>query len=696
MLPPIQVKNTSRLAGWLVRRAKQLALQARRSKLPSLQEIRDGFVLRGVRQGGQRYVGQIIDTPNFVLMPGFNRVANLFTFFLVGVRVASRDDLVIPDNENENEVYSTPGNYKPYLLQPSSAPTDLGTSDSTYAPASAHSYQDQALFGYGYFAAGLAQSADGVSFYALDDLRYFTFDENCTVGCGLTAPYAAAVPLSFSSTGTPSVGNVPSNYLNGAGMWPTEEDLGEGWLFHPRRQVAHTVYTNINDPYRQRLQPGMLNTGFAFVQAPTLTLTGFDYYCVAARGFKQHIGTWFNSPPEFGYRPPYYDRDGEQALVIFLGEFNREEFAPGGAPPLAEITDVRYVLGTDLDMPEIHPYPVLMDPNPWGKPALPSVAQFMTPWVGHTVDGFVVFSYYTTFLDHSDDSPSWEGNAHAIAVSLPGGTNQVLFADLDGGVDAPLIPGADPGELAVPTIIGGATIPTPVSALPDAAVEDVAYCFVWEHTYNRLTVGDPEERGIGGRIVVYRVEGETPTREVVTTAYAPLFASAFNRSPRRLDQLGYDVDTDNPFSNVVWLGGSKVAMAVVATPVAMPTADDESDIPTHPVFALIYDVDTGTFEVTDQIFARSTTTKKCLLSAARHERTVGEVSFPAIILASVTEATPNNRGAGKVYIKHADEDGPTNWREYITDLGGQGGAFFVGNRFWWFDLSKPLTEGGLQ
>ena len=66
------------------------------------------------------------------------------------------------------------------------------------------------------------------------------------------------------------------------------------------------------------------------------------------------------------------------------------------------------------------------------------------------------------------------------------------------------------------------------------------------------------------------------------------------------------------------------------------------------------------------------------------------------MLASVTEATPENRGQGKVYIKHADADGPTDWREYITDVGGQGGAFFVGNRFWWFDLSKPLTEGGLQ
>lgn len=696
MLPPILIKNTTRVAGWLVRRAKLIAEQARQFKLPNKQEIRNGFILRGVRLQGKRYAAQIIDTPTFVLMPGFNRVADVFTFFMPGVRVGSRDDFVVPDNENDHEVYSTPGNYKPYLLQPTSSPTELGTSDSTYAPSSAHSYQDKALFGYGYFMAGLAQSASGVSFYALDDLSYFTFAENCTIGCGLTAPYAAAVPLSFSSDGIPSAGSVPPNYLNGAGMWPTEEDLDEGWLFHPRRQVAHTVYTNINDPYRQRLQPGTLNTGFAFVQAPTLTLTGFDYYCVAARGFKQHIGTWFNSPPEFGYRPPYYDRDGEQALIIFLGQYNREEFTPGGAQPLAEITDVRYVLGADLDMVEIHPYPVLMDTNPWGKPALPSVARFMTPWVGHTEDGFVVFSSYSTYLDHSDDPTPWEGYAYAIVTSLPGGTNTVLFGDLDGGVDAPLIPGAEPGELAVPTIIGGVTIPTPVSALPDAAIEDIAYCFVWEHTYNRLTVGDPEERGIGGRIVVYRVEGEDVTREVITTAYAPLFASAINRRPLRLDQLGYPVDTENPFANVTWLGGNKVAMAVVATPVAMPDADDEYDIPEHPVFALIYDVDTGVFEVTDQIFLRSTTTKKCLLSAARHDRTVGEVDFPAIMLASVTEATPENRGQGKVYIKHADADGPTDWREYITDVGGQGGAFYVGNRFWWFDLSAPLTDGGLQ
>lgn len=41
-----------------------------------------------------------------------------------------------------------------------------------------------------------------------------------------------------------------------------------------------------------------------------------DRFCVAARIFRQHQGTWFKSPPGTAYRPPYYDRNGEQGLVV--------------------------------------------------------------------------------------------------------------------------------------------------------------------------------------------------------------------------------------------------------------------------------------------------------------------------------------------------------------------------------------------
>lgn len=693
MLPPIMVKNTTRIAGWLVRRAKQLAQQARTVRLPSKQEIRDGFILRGLRIKGEWYVAQLVDLPTFVLMPGFNRITATLTLFLPAVQVGTRDDLVIPDNGVDHTVTGTPGGYSPCLLQPTSSPSDLGPSPTNYAPSSAHSTQERALFGYGYFMAGLAQPAENLAFYALDDTNYFTFAEDCTVGGGLTAPSAAAAVISFSEAGVPSVGSLPNTYLNGAGLWITEQDLDEGWLLHPRRQVSHTTYMNVNDPYRTRAMPGMTNTGFLFTQAPALTLEGVDTYCVAARGYKQYVGTWFTSPPGTSYRPPYYDRDGEQALLIIRGHYDRADYTPGGAPALAQVDGIRYVLASTLPMEELRPYPPSIPANDWGRPELPAVGKFMTPWVGRTVDGYVVFSYYTTFLDHSDDSPSWEGNAHAIVISLPDGTDQVLFADLD-GVDAPLTPGADPGELAVPTIIGGAVVPKLVSADPEPTYEDVSYCFVWEHTYNRLGVGDSQERGIGGRLVVYIAEGTSVTREVVTTAYAPLFASMFNRRPLRLDQLSYAVDSSNPPANVTWLGGSKVALAVVATPVYMPTSNTATSAPAHNVYVLIYDTELGTFEVTSEVFSRSQINRKCLLSAPRLDRETS--GLPAVIMASVTDMTPTNRGVGKVYIRHADLGGPLPWREYITDLGGQGGAYYVGNKVWWFDVEQPLTTGGTQ
>ena len=139
-----------------------------------------------------------------------------------------------------------------------------------------------------------------------------------------------------------------------------------------------------------------------------------------------------------------------------------------------------------------------------------------------------------------------------------------------------------------------------------------------------------------------------------------------------------------------------VALSVVATPVAMPDSDTDVSVPAHDVFALIYDVETESVTVTPAIFSRTDIRQKCLLSAPRVERQAGEAEFPAIILASSTLATPTNRGAGKVYIRHADADGVLPWREYITDLGGQGGAFYVGNKLWWFDIDSPLTTGGTQ
>ena len=684
MLPPVAMKNTTRIAGWLFRRAQRLAMQARDRNLPTKQDIREGFLLRGLRLAGKRYQAQILDLPQFLLLGGTNGLSAALAVYLPGIPVGTRDDLVIPDNDEVHHAFSEPGAYLSYLLQPSSAPPDLGASPSSYAPQSGMSYYDKALFGYGYMQAGLKIPANNLSFYALDDMNYFTFAEDCTFGVGMTAPYAAAVALTFSDAGVPTVGGVPTTYLNGSSMWLLESELDAGWLLHPRRQVQYTAYATVGDPYRSRRIPGVLNTGFMFTQAPTLQLVGVDEYCAAARGFKQYIGTWYEAPPEASYRPLYYDRDGEQALIVARGQYDRSTYDPATSPQArATVDSVQYLLATDLTYPLLHPYPPTIPGNAWGKPVLPGVGKFLTPYVGRTTEGYVVFTVYTTYRDESLDpgaSPDWQGDAYGLVTVLPNGDNVVLKADWDSGGTAALFPDASAAELVVPTIIGCCT-------LPDATV----LCFVWEHSYNRKGTGDSNARGLGGNIVIYKAEANTVTRTVLTSDYAPLFASILQRRVLPFDAQTFAVELDNPLANVAWVGGSKVALAVVDGPPAIPTSNSATTVSEHGVYALVYDAETETFAVTDQIFTRTSIRRKALLSAPRLD---GE--RPAVMLAAVTEATPTNNGAGKIYIRHTDGDNNTAWREYVTDIGGQGGAFFAGNKAWWYDQTLPLTTGGEQ
>lgn len=698
------VRLMTRAGAWLARHAKSMAESLTGAgSAQAKHRIVDGFLIQAKRVGrvpDHRCTAIVADLPSFLLMPGFNRITPTLTLFMPGVPVGTRDDLLIPDNGSVHAAVSSPGNYRMYLLQPTGSPDDLGASITSYAPANAPAYQERAMLGYGYFMAGLAQPAWDDSFYALDDMSYFTFAENCTVGCGMMSPYASATTVSFSEDGIPSTGGVSTTYLNGAGLWITEEDLEPGWRLHPRRQVPHTAYTSIYDPYRVRRSPGAMNTGFLFTQAPTMELVGEDSYCVAARAFKQHVGTFYNDPPGTSYRPPYYDQDGEQALVIVTGHYDRADYAlTPGEVAHATIDSIRYVLASTLPMVAIRPTPAVIPGNPWGRPPLPAVGKFFSPWVGRTSDGYVVFSQYTTYLDWSDEpggTAAWVGNATALVVSLPNGTDEVYTADWDSSDTAPLLPGTDPGVVVVPTIIGGVVVSVQVGAGPDPVFEDRAYCFVWEHRYNRSWIGNQQMRGAGGQIVVYTVSGNSVTRQVITSDYAPLFASAINRKPGWLDQLSYDADTNNVFSNVTSIGNGKVAFAVVATPVAMPSTSTTRSIPEHEIRVLTFDVNSSSFSVGGPVCLRNTTTRKCLLSAPRLESVNDDGIVPAILLASVTDAEPSNRGAGKVYIRPADNNGELPWREYVTDMGGQAGAFYVGNKLWWFDNTKPLTKGGAR
>lgn len=689
------VRLMTRAGAWLTQRARKMA-QGLNGPGPA--ETRhamiDGFLLKARRLKDLRSAF-VLDMQGYVLMPGFNKISNQLTIFMPAVPVGTRDDFLPQDAGAQYETVSAPGRYLSYLLQPVSSPTNLG-GVVDIEPALSHAFQDGPLFGYGYFIAGLAEPAFDTSFYALDDMSHFTFAQTCAVGGGMTAAYSAGVSLGFTEDGAPSAGGTRDTYLNGAGMWLTEDDLAPGWYLHPRRQVSHLTYSTL-DGYRSRSMFGLMNPGYLFTPAEGMMLEGVDTYCVAARVFRQHIGTFFNVAPGASYRPPYYDREGEQALIIAIGSFDRGSYTPGGPQAAAAIDSVRYVLPSELPLVALRPYPPTIPGNPWGRPDLPGIGRFVTPWVGRTHMGYVVFSGYTTYRDLSDgteETEGWVGDANGIIVSLPNGTDEILVADWDSGDGAPLIPGASSGVLVVSYIIGGAIVPRQVGVEPDQEIRDEAYCFVWEHLYARKGAG-ADRRGIGGRLVVYSVRGLTVERSVVTSSYAPLFASMLSLKPVQLVQVSTSLDTNNMLANAVWVGGNRIALPVVSTPVAMPASGSTFTVPEHEVFALIYDVDAGTFTVTDSIFSRTDIRRKCLLSAARVEITTEEAELPAALLASVTTAVIGNRGAGKVYIRRANSSGAMEWNEYISDLGGQGGAFYVGNKFWWHDNTKPMTIGEL-
>lgn len=175
------------------------------------------------------------------------------------------------------------------MLLPFSGPPDTGfpTAIMTLAPT----VQDLACCPGAYFQGSLLQSAGSASFDPLDDMNYFTYLTPVAVGGGALVPNICGVSVSFDS-GIPSLGTISRDYLAQQGFWVSEEELPDDWRLHTRRLVSHAIL------HRQRsLQEsqwsGVIQPGFCPAVAQNRSMEEVDRFCVAARTFRQHQGTWF-------------------------------------------------------------------------------------------------------------------------------------------------------------------------------------------------------------------------------------------------------------------------------------------------------------------------------------------------------------------------------------------------------------------
>lgn len=673
----ISLRVGTRVGAWTARFATALAAEARRFGLAQKSRIMDGFLLRGVRVGSS-YQAQVLDPPSFVLFAGFASFkAGLLTLGYGAMAAGGRDDVQSPGTLAEHDAEAASSFL---ILQVPSVSSGTEPAQLLFFPPVS---QIGSLITAGYMAAPILRTDIDVSFDPLDDMRFFTAAQNIVVGGGFTSIHDSGTSLN-TSDGV-SEGEAPVNYLSRNRYFISENLLQNGWRLHPRRQVPHTEYIGGIDPdYFGRIGPGIMQFGLAAAPAsPVEGMVGVDAICVAARVFRQHIGTWYRADPNPEYRPRFYDRYGYQGLLVSIGQQDRADYVEGS---FADFTTLAEWIVTPEDLePLLRPFPTETPINAWGKPVLPGFGQFLIPHAAHSDGGFVVFSVYTTFRNESssgDPSPSEPaaGDVFALAITLPDQTTGAYGADWDCGASAGRFPGTSAAYFAQGWIVGACSY-------SDENVTRAA-CLVWEHRYGRKTA---EPRGIGGQWVLYSSNGVATTRTVLDGDGAPLFAAIMQREPTQFSQLPFDEDQENTLSMVQDAGGGLLVTAGSAA--ATPTVTDSVDIPAENIRCVVVDAIAGTAELRGVITTRNKIYSKCLVSVVQPYRAAegGRPEVQPVLLASVTDHLIDARGnEGEVFLS---VDGGATWRTYIAGAGAQGGAFFSGNKLWRFGTDRPLSTG---
>jgi hypothetical protein len=654
----------TRVGAIYIRTARDLATSAYRSRIGVKHQVINGFLLRATGRWQESegpvpmlekgsYIAAVIDMPGFILYAGALRLPQANVSIVgVAVPVGNRDDFVSPGTSVEYQVLDKTGYYilaAPSRIRGSNRPVSYGRFPAIQ--------QREWFFGYSRLDVPLLKNPPDRTEAWLDDDQYFDYSCEVALTGSINSFLTAGRAASISGAGIES-GELRLNYFLRNQYAIDEVDLPAEWKLYPRRLVP--VDQSATE-FASRRAPSMMMSGFAMIPAfSSSALVGVDRYCHAARTFRQHQVPW-GEAGSLGY-----DRYGEQGLLFATGEQDRSEYKPAiGTNLFAETTDMIVVVPTDIEQTYLHPTPEKLPSDSSGRPELPNFGTFFTPTPVQAGDGFVVFSAYTTYrdLDDSESDSRLSGDAWSILTTLPGGRTVSLRADWnapDGEIETGVA-----GEFMQPWIVGAATVPTPGSS--------TAYCLVWEQTYERGGV-----RRIRGEWALYSSTGNEPSRRVISGG-APLFAVWMQDGPTKFDNTNWD--EANPFSSVYHAGENKLITACIDYP---PSTSARS------IRCAVFDVNNGSVRIGGEIAVSSNYLDKCFVTVVQPflPATGDAPGAPAVLLATISEHSSGNNGSGgKTYLSL---DGGENWREYVTDAGAQGGAFYVGNKMWRFDLSVGL------
>jgi hypothetical protein len=665
---PLLITNRllTRVGTVFLRTARELAKAAYLSRQLNKYQIINGFLLRAsgrisessgqpIEKDKGSYIAAIMDFPGYLFFAGPTKIS-VGSVVGIAVPVGIRDDFQHPGSESSYAVTDK----QSYLLLPS--PSRQSAAPQQYATDWFPAIQQRAWFlGYSRLDIPTLQAfPDTINWY-LDDERYFDYGCEVALTGSITSLFTSARSLKIENGGI-TIGEVASSYFLRNQYAIDEGDLPQEWKLYPRRLVP---LNQSSGAVAVRRYPGDTLNGFAIIPASAeTTLEGDDRYCHAARTFRQSQQIWGNSSTGFAY-----DKYGEQGLLIAVGSQNRSDYDPeAGAQVFADTERMLIVSPFDLAPNYLQPYPATIPADiTSGRPELPNFGTFYYPTPVQCGEDFAVFSAYTTYRDMEDiENPATSGMAGdlwSVLTTLPNG--QTISIRADWNAPNGEIPTGVAGEFMQPWIVGGAPVLTGDN-------KATAYCLVWEQTYLR-----DSSTAVRGEWAMYSTSGAAPVR-LVFTGGAPLFSILLRNGPYLVTNSSYDIA--NPKSALYYAGENKLVTACTDYP---PSPTSKS------IKCAIFDVASGSLTIGGEIAVSTSQLDKCVVTVARPfmAAVAGGEETPAVLLASVTEQLVGNNGAGKTYISI---DGGDSWREYVTDAGGQGGSFYVGNKLWKFDLTKGL------
>ncbi|WP_024647730.1 hypothetical protein [Pseudomonas syringae] len=643
--------------------AKGLASDAYRARLSNKYQIINGFILRANGRLSSpsssdkdkgSYISSVMDTPGYIFFAGFLSLPDIGQYFGLSAPVGIRDDFEYPGTKSTFECYENSQYYifvPPSLLRPTDYPAVV-----YWNPLA---QQTSWLLGYSRMSVPLKKTED-ISILSFDNEEYF--DYSCIIGLtgSITSLFTGARSIRFTDS-DPEYGSLNTSYFFRNQFAIDENDLPANWKLFTRRLLPLSVTSQQGDV--RRIPTQIMNNGFSIILSNTGTeLSGTDRYCHAARTFRQDPTIW-------GYfGPEDFDRNGEQGLLIAVGEQDRSEYdVQTGDNVFAKIKSLRVVRPQDIEQSYLHPNPEYFPANPDANtPSIPNFGSFINPLPTPAGDGFVVFSNYTTFLGAGSVTTS--GEAWSIVTVLPNGRCISLRADWDTSTET--IPTGVSGEFMRPWIVGVASV------ISESAT--TGYCLVWELTYPRG--GGGFGIPIKGEWSIYSTNGETLTRRIIK-GYAPPFEALQFRNNTTFNFNSAELDLTQPLSAITYAGEGKVVTSCIDYP---------APIDTRIFKCALFDVEEGTIDVVGDICESTNKYEKCIITVVQPFFTASdsEEVTPAVLIASVAvhRAEASGRG-GKVMIS---VDGGKNWREYVTDAGAQGGAFYVGNKLWRYDVNAGL------